>query len=81
MKEISCTRGFGIITDPQTGTEYNVERENTVEVSDAVAHRLKEGYSGVVIADIDETNEDICGVEMTDGSICHRPKDECGYHG
>jgi len=75
MKEVSCTRGFGLITDPETGEEYDVSGDNSVEVPDDVATRLKE-ISGVVVED---TNS-ICGAEMTDGSICQRPADECPYH-
>jgi len=75
-KKVSCTRGFGIITDPETGTEYNVSGDNTVEVSDEVASRLKANVSGVVVED----TSDICGAEMTDGSVCERPAESCPYH-
>lgn len=27
-----------------------------------------------------EDDEEICGTEMDDGSICDRPADSCGYH-
>jgi len=76
MKEVSCTRGFGIITDPETGTEYDVSRDKTVEVPDEVADRLKATVSGIVVED----TTDICGAEMSDGSICERLPSECPYH-
>jgi len=87
-KKVSCTRGFGRITDPQTGVEYDVQRGNSVEVSGEIADRLKSEYSGIVVEDVepnpkgstDEDSAEICGTEMTDGSICERPADECNYH-
>jgi len=93
MKQVSCERGFGYITDPESGEEYNVQRENSVEVSNEVANRLKANYSGIVIeevgssdangggnSDTSEEPDPICGAEMTDGSTCKRPATECPYH-
>jgi len=51
MKQVRCERGFGIITDPETGMEYNVERDNTVTVSKEVADRLKANYAGIVVSE------------------------------
>jgi len=61
--KIKCTRGFGIITDPETGEEYNVERDTEVSVSPEVAERLKANYAGVVITETESvpnhpTNDD-----------------------
>jgi len=50
MKEVYCTRGFGIITDPETGEEYHVAGDKTIEVRDDVATRLA-AISGVVVED------------------------------
>jgi len=83
MKEVSCSRGFGLITDPETGIEYNVQRNHSVDVPEEVAERLKAEYSGVSVTEIHTEPEDtaeICGTEMTDGSVCERPADECPYH-
>jgi len=52
MKEVKCTRGFGEIQDPETGDSYNVEHDNTVEVSAKVAQRLKEAHSGIVVSEV-----------------------------
>jgi len=53
-----CTRGFGIITDPETGDEINVE--GTFEVSEPVFQRLRETYPGVeqVVDPPDESVKD-----------------------
>jgi len=91
MKAI-CTRGFGIITDPETGEEINVEDE--FEVSEVVFERLKAEYSGIEAVSSDDSTDtsepqendgpedtaEICGTEMTDGSICERPAESCPYH-
>lgn len=37
--------------------------------------------SGSETDDSENSDDDICGVEMSDGSICERPADECPYHG
>jgi len=87
MKQVSCTRGFGIITDPKDGEEYNVAGDNTVLVSAEEAHRLKESYSGIVVADIDKTptpegDKDTfqCGVNDCSREV-DSPKDTCWQHG
>jgi len=73
-----CTRGFGIITDPETGKEINVE--DTFEVSEPVFQRLRETYPGIeqVVDPPDESVRDtpaICGVEKSDGKPCSREVD------
>jgi len=87
-----CTRGFGLIEDPETGEEINVEDEFTV--SEEVFERLKANYPGIEAVssgedsnisepqtnDSPEDTTEICGTEMTDGSICERPADSCPYH-
>jgi len=83
--EAECTRGFGRITDPATGTEYVVERDETITVSRDVFERLDAEYSGMVVVSEREGSEtpvedSVCGVEMTDGSTCERPAGECPYH-
>ena len=69
-----CTRGFGIITDPETGDEINVE--DTFEVSEPVFQRLRETYPGIeqVVDPPDESvkDEHLCGVEKSDGEPCSR---------
>ena len=30
---------------------------------------------------VDEATAAVCGTEMSDGSTCERPADECPYHG
>lgn len=91
MKHVKCKRGFGRIADPETGEEYNVEGENTVTVSDAVAQRLKEAHAGIVVSEAGDSDDEprgsdaedgdeICGAEMTDGSECQRPASGCPYH-
>jgi len=42
-----CTRGFGKITDPETGEVYNVERDAVIDVSEAVFQRLDRNYAGM----------------------------------
>jgi hypothetical protein len=51
-----CTRGFGIIEDPETGEEINVEDE--FEVSEDVFERLKETYPGIEAVPQNETQTD-----------------------
>lgn len=51
-----CTRGFGIVEDPQTGEEINVE--GIFEVSEAVFKRLDDAYPGMETVDsTDETTD------------------------
>jgi len=78
MKEVSCTRGFGLITDPQTGEEYNVAGANTVEVSNEIATRLKSNYSGVVISEV-EPEEYTCGINECSRTV-DAPEDTCWQH-
>jgi len=75
MKQVSCTRGFGIITDPQTGEEYNVAGANTVEVPADVATRLKSNYSGVVV----EEHKHTCGENGCSRTV-DSPEDTCWQH-
>jgi len=55
---IKCTRGYGVITDPETGKEYNVERDNEVEVDPETAERLKANFSGIVITETDRVSDE-----------------------
>ena len=32
-------------------------------------------------AETDAADIDVCGAELTDGSRCDRPEEECQYHG
>jgi len=77
MKEVSCTRGFGLITDPETGIEYNVQGTHSVEVPDDVATRLKE-ISGVVVEDT-EPETFRCGVNDCSREV-DSPEDTCWQH-
>lgn len=72
------------------GEVVAVENDDTLELSDTQAERLADRY-GVDVSDIqveesadepsaDAESDDICGTEMSDGSICERPADECPYH-
>jgi hypothetical protein len=45
--KVRCTRGFGKVTDPETGEEINVE--DTFEVSEAVFERLDDAYPGMEV--------------------------------
>jgi len=84
-KEVSCTRGFGRITDPQTGERYNVERDNSVEVSDEVAERLKAEYSGIEVVDVEsnpkgsDDDEYVCGVNDCSRTV-DSPEATCWQH-
>ena len=95
MKEVKCTRGFGEIQDPETGDSYNVEHDNTVEVSAKVAQRLKEAHSGIVVSEVasspsesgDATGEDTdtekeytCGVNGCSRTV-DGPEETCWQHG
>jgi len=51
-----CTRGFGLIEDPETGDEINVEDEFTV--SEEVFERLKANYPGIEAVSQNETQTD-----------------------
>jgi hypothetical protein len=51
-----CTRGFGIIEDPETGEEINVEDE--FDVSEEVFERLKANYPGIEAVPQNETQTD-----------------------
>jgi len=75
MKQVKCTRGFGLLSDPQTGETYNVEGENTVEVPEDVAERLKEAHSGIVISDVSYE----CGYNGC-GRTVDNPEDHCWQH-
>lgn len=45
----------------------------------AYAERQGVEYEAVVVDG--DGGTDICGTEMSDGSVCERPADECPYHG
>lgn len=74
------------------GDRVEVAADGTFE-HPAITRAWAEGYaerndatlSEVLIeeSDSDETEpsgDDVCGAEMSDGSICERPADECPYH-
>jgi hypothetical protein len=82
MKQVRCTRGFGVITDPESGTEYNVQRDNTVEVADSVAERLQANYPGVVVSDVESEpveENPTCGVNGCSREV-DDPSDSCWQH-
>lgn len=72
------------------GEVVSVGDDETLDVTRAQAERLAERY-GLALSDIrvEESadapseaaeSDEICGAEMSDGSICERPADECPYH-
>jgi len=70
MKEVKCTRGFGEIQDPRTGKSYNVENDNTVEVTAEVAHILKEAHSGIVVSEAPSSDSNPKGSDGDTGHAC-----------
>lgn len=78
MKEVHCTRGFGLLEDEQTGETYNVEGDNSVEVEDDVAKRLKAQHSGVVVSEV-EPEKHTCGVNDCSRTV-DGPDKTCWQH-
>jgi hypothetical protein len=85
--KIKNTRGFGKVTDPRTGDEIDVEEP--FETDRDTFEALNERYPGFeVVSEADDPKgkteesgeEEVCGTEMTDGSLCQRPAGECPYH-
>lgn len=69
------------------GETYECSDGATFDVSEGQAAALADRY-GVEVSDIavgeepsqDAPDAEICGAEMSDGSTCERPADECPYH-
>jgi hypothetical protein len=76
---------------PDARVHYGGRRETAVvngdgvfEVPDSARDRLEswaEGY-GYDLAElvVDENAAEICGTEMSDGTVCERPANDCSYH-
>lgn len=60
------------------GDTYDCADGATFDVPEREAEALADRY-GVDLADI-RAGEAVCGAEMSDGSTCERPADECPYH-
>lgn len=82
----NCTRGFGVLTDPETGDEINVE--DTFEVDKDVFDRLKANYPGIEAVDeesnpkgsVDESTEEYtCGVNGCSRDV-DSPDATCWQH-
>jgi len=66
-----CTRGFGYITDPETGDEIDVQ--DTFEVEQDVFDRLKANYPGIVAVETPDSDTKDAPVESEEY--------ECGVNG
>lgn len=70
-----CTRGFGVLTDPETGDEINVE--DTFEVEEEVFNRLKANYPGIEAVD---SGDESGGSEAEEAPV--EPEEyTCGVNG
>jgi len=76
MTKARCTRGFGIITDPETGEEINVEDE--FETTKEQFERLDAAYSGMEIIESDDScAHGDCSRTVTDSKYCwQHPTDD-----
>lgn len=70
-----CSRGFGIITDPETGDEINVE--DTFEVEQEVFDRLKANYPGIEAV----SSGDGSGGSEGESTDTEREEYVCGVNG
>jgi len=82
-------RGFYSVEGPNN---EEIILDGAIDVSEEVGEYLQENYSGFTVVEGassgekpkgsggEDTDVEICGTEMTDGSICERPVDECPYH-
>jgi hypothetical protein len=60
------------------GVVYDVSEDGTVDLpDDRAVEVLADAYD---LAPSDLREQEICGVEMSDGSTCERPAGECPYH-
>lgn len=69
---------------PVDGDGYFEHAEITREWAEQYAEREGVSVSTVLPKEREETpseaTDGICGTEMSDGSTCERPADECPYH-
>jgi len=63
------------------GSRYAVT-DGVVDLPESDAAALADTYDSTVAAlrDGDDADAEICGTEMSDGSICERPAADCPYH-
>lgn len=59
------------------GETYAVDSEGVAEMPDRAAEAWAARY-GLEVSDIQVQN--VCGAEMSDGSTCERPANDCPYH-
>ena len=65
-----------------TGDEHTVSDELAAYL---VAEGPFEDTDEIVLDDadydvVDDADDELCGTEMSDGSTCERPADDCPYH-
>lgn len=93
---LECSKDhIGAVHHPESGdlVQLNEEHPESLARTVAAAHdhvSLADDESESTASDsepdvsaTDEntaTQTELCGVEMTDGSVCERPVDECPYH-
>lgn len=71
-----CTRGFGLITDPETGDEIDVQ--DTFEVEKEVFDRLKANYPGIEVVALPSEPPDSEGEDAPVESDNDHPTNEEG---
>ena len=62
-----------------------VDADGVFEVPDSARGRLESwaqgyGYDLAELAINEDADDEMCGAEKADGSVCERPVDECPYH-
>jgi len=71
------------VTGPDGG-DHTVDDDGVVacppDLEGDLAERLAEAY-GVDAGELRDGGNEICGAEMSNGSTCERPADDCPYHG
>jgi len=65
------------------GDVHPVTDDGVIDVPDDVPESAIEAWAsgyGHTVEELRVDDTDICGAEMSDGSTCERPADECPYH-
>jgi len=72
---VECTRGFGLVENPETGEQINVEEP--FETDAETFELLKDTYPGFRI--VEEDTEPQCGVNGCTRTVA-TPEDTCWQH-
>lgn len=66
------------------GVTYHIDGDGVIDcptdLEDEIRDALADHYD-VERSELDGDDVELCGEEMSDGSTCDRPADDCQYHG